>query len=1177
MKNINDFLNELRLDNGAIWLSNDSLKLFTSKKMQNDETKEFIAKNRSSLIEILKNNGILSKEKFLEVTILKSNLERYYPLSAAQERLWFIEQFEEGTNAYHMPALFEFCEGTEIDGVKYALREIVWRHEILRSTIEQPEDLDHGIQRVHDRPLQIEETTIPEEEDLAALVKSDINRLFLLGTEYPIRVKLYKVRSAGNEKQSRVILLINIHHIAADGWSMDIFQQELFSYYHAYAANVKEFSLPPLEIQYKDYAVWQRAYLAGGAMQKQLNYWKGKLSGFSTLEFPTDYSRSLNIDYHGGSVPFIIDEKIGDKLKALVRNNGATFNTVLLSAFNVLLSKYTGQQDIVTGSPVANRHYSQTADLIGFFVNTMVNRTILDNNQSFEELIQQVHREQIQMQLNQDLPFEKLVEELGMERDTSRHAVFQIMFSVQNFGGKEVGDTFLKPFSMFDFYEMEKFDLSVTIDVSGSELKGRIGYATGLFQKDTIHRLAHHYIYLLRQLTDVPSDPYERMSLLDPCEYNKIVYEWNSTERDYPRGKSLTQLFEDQVERSPNNIALVCDGRELTYRELNARSNQLARQIRLQYQRAGCDLLPDTLIALYLNRSPEMVIGILGVLKAGGAYVPINSEYPKEKIEFLLADTCAKIIITQQQLLDEQPKLPDSKVMLIDMGMCFYQEEEASNLDPQSGSEDLAYVIYTSGTTGKPKGVKIEHHSVVNKVNYLIRAHGIDATFNIGSKIPYTFDPSVREIFLALLTGARLTIISSELYDTDKLLSIIKSSEINLLVFVPSHLKEFLSSVKNAQISGEDLKNLKIIYSCGELLPSDLVRDLKYYLPHLAIRNQYGPTEACQFSFEFDCDTILDYELGKQMPVGKIIDNGKAYILDSYLNPVPIKAVGEIYIGGDGLSRGYLNLPELTTERFMVNPFATESDKNNAYTHIYKTGDLARWLPDGNVEFIGRNDDQVKIRGYRIELGEIETALLQVSGIAQCCVVSIERHTEAGATKYLVAYYVLKNRNTDLSEEIIVSELSKVLVDYMIPSAFVALDFLPLTANGKLDKRALPEPAFRNRDAEFIAPRTEIEVALCRVWQHTLGLERVGVSDDFFRIGGNSILALQVARKTAKAVCQDVRVGDLFRFRTIEALLKNLEFVPEHFTGIIKPYHFGRKNGLKNLILIHPAGAGSEV
>jgi amino acid adenylation domain-containing protein len=1323
------------------------------------------------------------------------------PLSFAQERLWFIEQYEQGTNAYHIPALFELAADTDVRGLKYALQQIVARHEVLRSTIERGED-QQGIQVVHTALLTIDEI-ICTDKDLEALIKEAINRPFDLRSEYPIRVKLYKI-----EPGSGTILLINIHHIACDGWSIGIFQKELFAWYEAYINNDKKFSLPDLDIQYKDYAVWQRTYLKGEILEKQLNYWKNKLTDYQTLELPTDYTRPNQVDYRGSRQVFSLTREVSDKLRALARMNGVTMHSVLLSSINILLSKYTGQEDIIIGSPIANRQYRQTKNLIGFFVNMQVNRTVLNKFQSYEELIRQVHQEQIEGQLHQDLPFEKLVDELEFARDPARHAVFQVMFVVQSFGydRKANGEQkkYFRPFHGSVNFQAEKFDLSIFIDDSQKELQGEISYATSLFGQETIVRLIEHFTHLIDELVEAPRKAYSQISLPGPEEYERIIYEWNKTDTEYPGDKTIHELFEEQAERTPDNVALVYEGKQLTYRELNEYSNQLAHHIRKQYRNTANDeLRPDTLIALYLNRSLEMVVSILAVLKAGAAYVPIDTSYPKDRVNYILDDTEAPLVLTQRQLTGKDDTvLPKEKILLTDLTEELYIREKTDNLPSESNSSSLAYVIYTSGTTGKPKGVMVEHKAVLSLVyNDFINLTPNDVFVFLSSPV---FDAATFELWTPLLNGNMLTVVgdTKELAsDINKFRSVLVSYNISIL-WLTRTLFESLYYSDNTLF-----KDLNYLIIGGEALDRNIINRI-VESPHKPrhFLNGYGPTESTTFTCIYNLSNFIR---SSNVPIGRPIDKRKAYVLDNNQVPLPIGAIGELYIGGAGIARGYLKRPELTAERFIVNPFATAQDKTKGYTRLYKTGDLVKWLPDGNLEFIGRNDDQVKIRGYRIELGEIENALSQIEGVRQSCVLVKESKTDSGVNNYLVGYYVLdrsyvstkdgstvdswerlfdteyekdietistesdfsgwnsyitglafplsemqlwkngiiaiintlrpgnvleigvgsgllmypllpvvkkytgldisesviarhknylKNKNykfelfhlranqldelpkdekydtiilnsvcqyfpniqyfnsvlqkaigrlsengsiflgdirnydlhkaliqekldynpeyymqkdidrialkenellispgyfthlqdtyetikvniiergenyinelskyrydvvislqgeavidhdkkapphtynvpflNQLSKEQIYQQLSAVLPSYMVPNALVMLDNLPLTVNGKLDKRALPDPAFSHPD-EHEAPVTETQIALCRIWQDVLGLEQPGIRDDFFRVGGNSINAIQVSHRISKKFGVEFTIKDIFMCPTIASI-----------------------------------------
>ena len=629
----------------------------------------------------------------------------------------------------------------------------------MRSTILKNDRTGNGIQQTHNHEVLIEELTLFEKEYDSQL-KSDINRSFDLSKEYPIRIKFYTVNYS--DSPVKTFLLINMHHIASDGWSIGVFEKELLSYYEAYVRNDKLFNLPALAIQYKDYAAWQRSYLTADVLQKQLDYWKEKLSGYSTLEFPTDHTRPSKINYQGSHARFTISKETSAKLRSLAQAKGVTLHSVMLSSFAILLNKYTGQNDIITGTPIANRHFRQTKDLIGFFVNTQVNRTILASDESFEDLIQKVHQDQIEAQQHQDLPFEKLVDELGVERDVSRNPVFQIMFGVQSFGSRNKSEieqrNNFKFSGLKDFQEIEKFDFSFFIDDSSAELEVQFSYASSLFSHETIVRLSEGYAYLLDHLTADPLKAYSGYSLLSPASYEKIVVEWNATEKEYAQDKTLHELVEIQAEKTPEHIAVVYEGKELTYRELNEKSNQLARYIRAQYQlRTNSPLKRDILIALYLDRGLEMVIGILGVLKAGGAYVPMDTNYPKERIDYMLEDTKSAIILSQHHLI-HKASLPADKVIPIDLSEAFYTLESTNTLEHTGQSTDLAYVIYTSGTTGNPKGVMIEHRSAVNTISSLFKIYDGSKVRSASCYTSYVFDVSVSEIFTSLIQGLELHI-----------------------------------------------------------------------------------------------------------------------------------------------------------------------------------------------------------------------------------------------------------------------------------------------------------------------------------------------------------------------------------------------------------------------------------
>lgn len=1043
-------------------------------------------------------------------------------LSFAQERLWFIELYEQGSNAYHMPAVYELEKSTDIEGIKYALQKIASRHEVLRSTIQYTVGEKNGLQIVHEDELQIEETEFADFTSFEQRLKQDVNQPFNLNIEYPVRAKLYFVGNADaptDKLEYRTILLVNMHHIASDGWSMDIFQKELYAFYESYCDKSNNNNLPPLEIQYKDFSVWQRKYLTGDTLQKQLNYWSQALSGFSNLELPTDYTRPTRINYAGTSEKFAIDKDVSLKLRVLARQWGVTLQSVMLGSFNILLGKYTGQYDIITGSPNANRHHRQTEGLIGFFVNTVANRTQLRIDQSFEDLVQQIHQEQIQAQLHQDLPFEKLVDELKVERDTSRHPIFQVMFSVQNFGNQNSANQqgrIIRPLANENLYNIEKFDLSVTIDDSRQELAGLISYATSLFRKTTITRLISHYNNLLRQLIALPNAHYSSINIMDEEEYDTVVHKWNSTEKYYPKEKTIIQSFEEQVEANPSNCALICEGKQMSFSELNERSNQLARHIRQLFkERNNYELKPDTLIALYIERSIEMVIAIIAVLKSGAAYVPMDVSYPQERIDFLLADTQAPIILNLRRQ-KTKINLPEDKVICVDLSETIYTGEPANQLiavDPKH----LAYVIYTSGTTGKPKGVMAEHGAFAQFVyNFNDRLWTETNTRFSGvlSLTNYVFDIFGLEYALPLITGTTITLSSIDKVSDDDI------TEHQIIQQTPGSLFHFAANFS------EKLKT-NICLVGGEALSSNVAARLLQSFNR--VYNVYGPAETVIWS------TINEVTDPATPFIGKPLYNEQVYVLDSQLMPVPIGVTGELYIGGAGLAKGYLNLPDLTKERFIANPFAIENDRSR----LYKTGDLVRWTENGILEFIGRNDDQVKVRGHRIELGEVANALSQITGILDSCVLAKVRATGNSNEKYLAAYYIPDPQAGNITDDIIKSELLKVLPEYMLPDAFIAMTAFPLTVNGKLDKKAMPDPGFQIVSESYTPPGTDVEQSICSLWQEVLGIDRVGITDDFFRIGGNSISAIQVSHMMSRNLKCELRVADIFKYKSIAQLLQH--------------------------------------
>ncbi len=1026
----------------------------------------------------------LSSNDAVDIVIRPKCLEQY-PLSFAQERLWFIEQYEQGTNAYHFPILLELQEGINKDKLKNAIQQVIQRHEVLRTVFKQEETKYYQIainHAIHINEYSHIETNIDKQ------LEKEIQTPFNLQKEFPIRISFY-------DKKNANYLLVNVHHIAFDGWSLDVFFREINALYYGK-------DLPALPIHYKDFSVWQREYLQGKVLEKQLSYWLKKLQGYEPLALSTDKLRPRQISYLGDDVLFSINQCLSTQLRALSREQGCSVYAVLLSGFYILLNKYSGQNDIVLGTPIANRHYSEIQDLIGFFVNSLALRENIDQECNVLEFISQVQHNLIAAQKHQDLPFEKLVEELKIEKDTSRHPIFQVVFSVQSFGDN-IEKKLFKDFKLNN-HSVAKFDFSCFMDDSKDEIQGLFNFATSLFMKSTIERMVNHYLIVLDQMVNNQEKQIKDYCLLSKDEYQQLVIDWNQTDKEYPKDKTVYQLFEAQVSKEPANIAIIFEEEQLTYAELNVKSNQVARYLQTQ-----TSIKSDTIIGLCLDKGLEMIIGILGILKSGAAYLPIDPEYPSDRIYYLLEDSQTKLVLTQSHLKERLEEITDINLVVLDSNC--YENQEAKNLEVQNKTTDLAYVIYTSGSTGKPKGVCVSHESLNNLIFSQKEKLNINNETQVLQFASIIFDASVWEIFSSLAFGAKLNIVSNKTrLSMECLNKYISTQKINLALLPPTILNI---------LPTQNLECLKYLLTGGDNCNDEILA--KWNRGRVFI-NAYGPTESAV------CATMHEYKDGDiSANIGKALNNIKCYVLDSNKKLVPIGVIGELYISGASLAREYLNKPKLTAEQFIVNSFATEEDILKGYTRLYKTGDLVRWLPEGNLEYVGREDFQVKIRGYRIELGEIENALISIEHIKQAVVLVKEEKDN----KRLIAYFV---SDLEINQEHILNELSAQLPNYMVPIALKRVDSFPLTANGKLNIKALPEPDYLNKD-RYIAPTTDLQLRLCQLWQEILNLDKVGIGDDFFRIGGDSILSIQLSSRLRKHDL-NCSVRDIFEYRTIQKL-----------------------------------------
>jgi len=1039
-----------------------------------------------------------------------STVERnqpHYPLSYAQQRLWFINQLQPDNVAYHIAIAVEIEGCLDASILISCIQEIIHRHEILRTSFEvvngEPAQIISPHATITVPQLDLRHLSDGEQQaEIQKLSQEEIQLPFNLGKAPLLRAKILHFAT------DRSILLLTLHHIVADGWSVKVLVQELSILYQASVG--KSSSLPELPIQYLDFTAWQRQWLQGEVVETHLAYWKQQLSGLSVLKLPTDYPRQPIQTYRGAQQKFTLSLALTNNLKQF---DGTLFMT-LLAAFNILLYRYTGQEDIVIGSPIANRNSTQIESLIGCFINTLVLRTELDGNLSFQELVGRVRQVAVDAYIHQDLPFEKLVEELQPSRDLSYHPLFQVMFVLQN---PDLTNIVL-PELTWKTRELDtstaKFDLFLSMIDGEAGLIGTLEYNTDLFKTDTVSRMIGHFQTLLEAIVLHPDEWISRLPLLTPTERQTLLHDWNNTQINYPQTSCIHHLFEQQVTKTPENIALIFEDRQLTYRELNQRANKLAHDL------IKLGIKPDVMVGICMERSIEMVVGILGILKAGGAYVPLDPTYPKERLAFMLADSQVSVLLTQpslKQLLGNR-----AQVVCIDtedtvFGNC------SSDPVVDVKSENLAYVIYTSGSTGKPKGAMNVHRGLCNRLLWMQDTYQLTSSNRVLQKTPFSFDVSVWEFFLPLITGASLVVAKPGGHkDASYLVELIAQQKITILHFVPSMLQAFLE-----EPALEKCQSIAKVICSGEALPFNLQ---KHFFERLnaELHNLYGPTEASIDVTAWQCQKDSH---DKIVPIGRPIANTQIYILDKHLQPVPIGVSGELYIGGIGLARGYWNRPDLTKEKFISSPFV-------AGERLYKTGDLARFCPDGNIEFLGRIDYQVKIRGFRIEIGEIEAVLQQHPQVRETIVVAKDKLNQDQTC--LVAYIVLTQKANIFVNELR-DFLKEKLPEYMVPSAFVVLDEFSLTANGKIDRRALPSPQIGLEiRTNYQPPQSEIEKAIAQVWQQVLQLEKVGIHDNFFDLGGHSIMMLQVNNKLRHILQRDISVVSMFQHPTIHSLAQSL-------------------------------------
>ncbi|MFN2137650.1 MAG: non-ribosomal peptide synthetase [Candidatus Promineifilaceae bacterium] len=1044
------------------------------------------------------------------------------PLSYTQERLWFLAQLYPNLTAYNEASAYHFKGELDVPALQAALSHVVQRHEILRTTYQSREDgpiqVIGGSPRVQ-LPI-MDMTGVPPDESVAAAklrFTEVIEKPFDLSSDLMLRGYLYRLGSLDH------ILLVVRHHIASDRWSSSLFWKELAEHYQAELSG-QPAKLPSLPVQYADYAVWQRERLSGEHLESQLAYWREELGNLSSLQLPADRKRPDLFSFRGAGERFTLERSVVEQLRLLALEESTTLYTVLLAAYAVMLSRLSSQHDIVIGTPAAGRIRAELESLIGFFVNTLLIRVRIDRNLTFRALLGNVRGSVLKAIDNQSVPFQKLVEILEPGRHLDRNPLINTTFQLFDWHGADP----VFPHLVAEALEVSnlhaKLDLECTFVNLAGEIAGHWRYATDLFEAATIQRLIGHYQCLLQGIVADPDAAIADLPLLTARERDQLLVEWNDTAVPYPRDSTIHALFEAQAKSTPQATAVYFEGQTLTYAELNQRANQLAHYLISQGIQEG------TIVGLALERSLDLIVAMLAILKASAAYLPLDTAYPRERITLMLEEASCQHVVTQRRL-----SLPISADRLT-----FYLDgrEEIEALDMQSmenparsgdcSAGQLAYVMFTSGSTGRPKGVMVPHRGVVRLVKHtnFIDLSSEQRVFHFS---PIGFDFSTLEIWAPLLNGGQLFIYPPGPASLRELADYLLAHAITTVMLATGLFHQLVDHELEA------LSRVPHVIAGGDVVSPQHVHRLLQAGGVCRFTNGYGPTENSAITTSF---TISEAgEVQEPLSIGRPINNTSVYVLDANLQPVPVGVPGELYTGGDGLALGYLNRPELTAAAFIPNPFGRDM-----HDRLYRTGDLARYLPDGNIEFLGRVDHQVKIRGFRVEPGEIEAILMRHPNLREAVVVA--REMQAG-DKQLVAYLVRREEHESTDTDDLRSWCSTELPGYMVPAYFIFVAEIPLTAHGKIDRAALPEPDANALlpDKPYMAPRSPEEEAIAAIWRDVLNLRQVGVHDNFFELGGHSLLATQVVARLEKLLELRLPLHTLFEHPTIAGLADAIDSV----------------------------------
>jgi amino acid adenylation domain-containing protein len=1063
------------------------------------------------------------------------------PLSFTQQRLWFLDRLEPD-NPFNISIAIKLQGELDLAALQQALDTIVERHQVLRTTFAEVNEAP--IQVVAEsKSVQIDRIDLSQELDnhdrqvkIDSLLERAAEYKFDLTAEVMLRATLIQLSPTESN------LLLVIHHIAADGWSMGILFRELAGFYTAFASGTPA-PFAELPIQYGDFAAWQRQWLTGAVLDKQLDYWKQQLTGAPTLlELPLDRPRPAIKTSEGRTIYFQVSTELTQQLKDLSQKSGATLFMTLLAAFAVLLSRYSGQDDVVIGSPIANRHRSEVEASIGCFINSLALRTKLAGNPTFRELLDRVRETTLGAYDHQDLPLEKVVEELQPERSLSYSPIFQVMFVFQNapMGKLALPGLTLTPLTLEDL--TAKDDLFLSMGETETGIAAELTYNSDLFDAERIDRLTGHFQTLLAEIVTQPDTSVQQLPILTPTERQQLLGEWNQTDRDYPLDKTFSEVFASIVEHYPDSIAATYQQQQLTYQELNDRSNRWANLLIEQ------GIEPETPIAVFSDRHLDFLTAILAIFKAGGAYLPLSPTQPAERTRQILAQSEVKLILSDRSIPNDTP------AQILTFTDLDSRAAASGNPIDRSTPDSLAYIIYTSGSTGTPKGAMLEHRGMLNHLLAKVTDLHLTSADVVAQTASQTFDISIWQFLVPLLVGGKVEIIPPEIAaDPIQLLTLARQQSITILEVVPSLLRMMLEAIGSGS-NRIDLSCLRWLLLTGEALPPQLVREWFMLYPHIPLMNAYGPTECS--------DDVTHNPIYQPpaldvltIPIGRPVANTQLYVLDAGMQPVPIGVDGELYVGGAGVGRGYLNAPELTAKAFVANPFGAG--------RLYKTGDKVRYLADGKIDFLGRLDYQVKIRGFRIELGEIEAVLSSHPQVRESIVIVsgqvLVAYVVGGGTHPVAPRHPSVGEASARAEEgnLAASELREFLKgklpDYMVPHAIVMLESMPLTGNGKIDRKALPVPEFQPESAGFARPSTPTEVAVAGLWGQVLKLERVGMRSNFFDLGGHSLLATQVVSRVRSLFGVEMPLRRLFESPTVEGLsgwidgLREVEIDREEF------------------------------